>query len=170
MLGPIDTQDVYSSDPFLITLIDYQRQFSDRLAIILREVVLKAANDENIRDKLGAFIDYNRSKIDLSCLEGQKSASLYDLQYLLGYFQRNATILADFIKVEKLHLIGVVTDLLEIRNLLAHGLYKDVSQEEEREKAEKFVQRGIIFIQGIVESIIPSDDSNDSPGDTIVSL
>ncbi len=90
MLGPIDDRDSYSPDPFLVSLIDYQRRFSDKLAIVLKTVVMKAANDDNLKDKLGSFIDHSRSKIDLSSSEGQQSASLLDLQYLLGYMQRNA--------------------------------------------------------------------------------
>ena len=163
MLGPIiDEMGNSLPDPFLVSLIDFQRQFSDRLATVLNAVTRKAAKDESLQDKLGSFINYDRSKIDLSSSEGQQSASLFDLQYLLGYMQRNATILAGFLGVEKPYLTGVVTDLLEIRNLLAHGLYKDDSIEEE---TEKFIQRGLTFIECIMKNIIVDDDCDDDDDD-----
>ena len=158
MLGPVEDEDSNSPDPFLVSLIDYQRRFSDRLATVLNAVVMKAVNDTDIQDKLGAFIDYSRSKIDLSSSEGQRSASLFDLQYLLGYMQRNATVLAGFLRVEKPYLTGVVTDLLEIRNLLAHGLYKDDSREEESDKTEKFIRKGLNFVEQIVKNVTYHDD------------
>ncbi len=59
--------------------------------------------------------------------------------------------------MEKTYLTGVVTDLLEIRNLQAHGLYKDSSYEEESDKTEKFIQRGLTFVKRIVDNITDED-------------
>ena len=167
MFGPTDERGGSSSDPFLVSLVDFQRKFSDRLAVVLSAVVRKAANDSGLQDKLGSFIDYSRSKVDLSSSEGQQSASLFDLQYLLGYMQRNAATLAGFLGVEKPFLVGVATDLLEIRNLLAHGLYKDDSPEEKSKKTEKFIQRGLTFVEQIMDGVI---DDGDAGEDIIVSF
>ena len=98
------------------------------------------------------------------------SASLFDLQYLLGYMQRNAAILAGFLGVEKPFLVGVATDLLEIRNLLAHGLYKDDSPEEKSKKTEKFIQRGLTFVKQIMDNVIDEDSTGYNGEDIIVSF
>lgn len=146
MLGPPALPD--NPDPFLIGLVDYQRRFSDELASVLNAVVIMAVHDKTLRGKLGSFIDHNRQKIDPTSEEGQDSASLRDIQYLLGYIQRNSSEFASYLGMKKDYLTGVVSDLLEIRNILAHGLYRkdrDVS-----EKTEKFIRKGIDFIQRIV--------------------
>lgn len=148
MLGPPASPD--NSDPFLIGLVDYQRRFSDELATVLNAVVMMAVHDKTLRGKLGSFIDHNRQKIDPTSEDGQESASLRDIQYLFGYLQRNSTELAGYLGMTREYLTGVVRDLLEIRNILAHGLYRMERNKDVSEKTEKFIQRGIDFIQRIV--------------------
>ena len=151
MLGPPeDKGDTYSEDPFLVCLVDYQRRFGDELAGVLSAVVMIASRDESLDGKLGSFIDHNRTKIDLSSEEVQDCASLRDIQYLLGYLLRNSAVLADYLGMETEYLRGVVGDLLEVRNELAHGLYKREGYERESEKTEKFIRRGIDFIGRII--------------------
>lgn len=151
-----------TQDPFLTSLVDYQRRVTGELAGVLRGIVIRASQDEHIKGKLGAFIDHNRKKIDLRTLEGQECPSLHDTQYLLGYLQRNCAVLANHLGLEEAYLIGIVSDLLEVRNVLAHGLYKKGSSgdddAEEREKTDKFIQRVLDFI----ERIIASQDSDDN--------
>lgn len=153
MLGPMEDTESYTADPFLISLIDYQRRFTIILAEVLNAVVKKAMQDNQLN--LGSFIDYTRTKIDPSTVEGQQSASLFDLQYLLRYLQKNATVLAEYLGVEESYLIGFVTDLLEIRNVLAHGLYQEENHDKESIKTEKFIQGGLNFI----EQILKNDDN-----------
>lgn len=147
MLGTPDM-----SDPFLTSLVDYQRRFSDELAKVLNAVVMMAIQDKRISEKLGAFIDHNRLKIDLTSEEGQENASLRDIQYLLGYLQRNSASLAGYFGMERQYLMGVVSDLMEIRNILAHGLYLKEQEGEMSGKTEKFIQRGIEFVLRIVDN------------------
>ena len=150
MLGtPVSPNE---SDPFLTSLVDYQRRFSDELATVLNTVVMMATQDKNISKKLGAFINHNRLKVDLTSKEGQGSASLRDIQYLLGYLQRNSASLAGYFGVERDYLMGVISDLMEIRNILAHGLYQKEREGEVSDKTEKFIQRGVEFVQRILRS------------------
>ncbi len=147
MLGPPRDKQTHS-DPFLICLVDYQRRFSDQLATVLNTVVMNLWQDFTLKGKLGSYIDYNREKIDLTSERGQDSASMYDIQYLLGYLQRNCTVLADYLGMGMEYLAGVVSDLLEIRNELAHGVYDRSGQpEEESDRTAKFIQRGIDFVR-----------------------
>lgn len=153
MLGPPPLPDDHRgtySDPFLTSLVDYQRRFSDELSTVLSAVVMGAMKDDTLKGKLGSFIDHNRTKIDPTSEEGQDSASLRDIQYLLGYMQRNSAELAGYLGMSRDYLTGVASDLLEIRNVLAHGLYRRGRRDEEREKTEKFIQRGVDFIQRVV--------------------
>jgi hypothetical protein len=147
MLGPPVPSD--GSDAFLISLIDYQRRFSDELASALNAVVMMALSDKTLKESLGSFIDHNRLKIDPTSAEGQESASLYDIQYLLGYLQRNSAEFASYFGMEREYLTSVVTDLMEIRHVLAHGLYLRERDREVGEKTEKFIQRGIDFVHCI---------------------
>ena len=172
MLGP--TEATHTLDPFLTSLMDYQRKFTNQLAGVLRGVVIRASQDKRI--KIGAFIDHNRKKIDLSTLEGRECASLLDTQYLLGYLQRNCEVMAKHLGLKEAYLSGVVCDLLEVRNVLAHGLYKKGSSrgdgggdgdgsDEEREKTDKFIQRVLDFIKHIISNQDKDDDDNNDEDD-----
>lgn len=137
------------SDPFLVSLEDFQRRFGDQLSSILYSFIVTAKN-ELPADSLGSFIDHNRVKIDLSTSEVQESASLLDLQYLLGFLQRNAMELSEYLGMDKSSLLGVTSDLLEVRNALAHGLYQTESYENRSDMIAKFFRRAIVFVKQII--------------------
>ena len=145
MIGLLETN---GQDPFLVSLIDYQRRFSDQLAAVLSTIVLGVNDDPDIKDKLGSFIDHSRTRIDINTEEGQQSASLHDLQYLLGYLKRNSLPLSEYFGIQKSSFVDVLSDLLEVRNALAHGMYKENSKEEV-DKTQRFIMRGI----GLVENL-----------------
>ena len=143
MIGLIEGKGI---DPFLVSLVDYQRRFSDQLAAVLNAIVLGANAIPDLEVKLGSFIDHSRTKIDMNTQEGQQSASLHDLQYLLGYLKRNSQVFSELFGMEKSFFVDVLSDLLEVRNALAHGLYKENSKEEE-DKTQRFILRGISLVK-----------------------
>lgn len=140
-------EDGNRADPFLVSLVDYQRRFSDELAKVLNKVVITIHSTLKDEETLGSFIDYTRTKIDLSTQQGQQSVSLYDVQYLLGYIQRNVAVFAKFLEMDESDLVGIVSDLLEVRNMLAHGMCLTLDAPEKLDIAIKFIQRGINLVE-----------------------
>ena len=149
--SPEDDNSSPFQDPFLVSLEDYQRHFGHQLSCALKLFIAAAQSD--IATELGGFIRHDRTKIDISTPEGQDSASMFDLQYQLGFMQRNAKSLSVYVGMEESDFADVTLDLLEVRNSLAHGLHHRDTYEEKCGITIKYFRRAIMFVEKVKDKI-----------------
>jgi len=72
---------------------------------------------------------------------------MFDIQYQLGFMQRNAAVLSEYLGMEELELVGVALNMLEVRNSLAHGLNHRDGYREKADLTSKFFKRGILLAE-----------------------
>lgn len=111
----------YTTDPFLIGCLDFQRRFGD----ILSNALLLAVQAVFRSSQRGLIEFRNRDNkcVDPSSEQGENDPDIYDLFRLLEHIKRYKEQYASYLNASSEYIAGICTDLLHVRNRLAHKHY-----------------------------------------------
>ena len=111
-------------DPFLIGCLDFQRRFTDSVTKALLLTVQAVFKDQrgSQRNRV-VFLNVDGEEIDPSTEEGKKDRSIYDFYRLVEHIKRHHQHYASHLNTSPDHIGGICSDLLRVRNSLAHAVY-----------------------------------------------
>ena len=110
----------YKIDPFMIGTLDFQRRFGDAMSKVLHLPVKAVFRDPKYQV---VFKNIEGMYIDPGTEEGEEDASIYDLYRLLEHIKKHAPQYEDYLNPETKCIEAICSDLLVVRNSLAHTRY-----------------------------------------------
>ena len=116
----------YRIDPFTVGTLDFQRRFGDIMSMILK-LPVKAVFKDTKYDVI--FMNMERKRIDPN-KDGAMDDSLYDFYRLVEHIRRHSEQYADHLQDTSQNIKAICSDLLIVRNDLAHTRYIACDQTE----------------------------------------
>ena len=129
----------YSIDPFMIGTLDFQRRFGDAMSKVLQLLVKAVFRIPKNKDTV-VYRNIEGTCIDPSTEEGEKDASIYDFYRLVEHIKRHSLQYAEYLGTKPQHIKAICSDLLVVRNDLAHARYiaDDRNQDHTRHRSLNF--------------------------------
>jgi hypothetical protein len=144
----------YMIDPFLIGCLDFQRRFGD---IISKALLLAVkAVFKNQGSSQGEYIEFrNRDNvcIDPSSKQGEDDPDIYDFYRLVEHIKHNKERYASHLGTSSDYVAAICSDLLHVRNCLAHNRYladdqmRDFSSQRTLLFTARYLDRGLEIME-----------------------